>query len=88
MKILMFFLLIALNLLAFGISLMWVFTHRSYESFVVAITLCANLIGVLYTKPHWTARQPQTMVAQSGNVAGRDIAAGNITKRGAPPGAV
>ena len=82
MKRLLFRLLIALNLLALGISIMWGLSHQSYEPVVVAITLCANLIGVVHTKPHWNTRQPNTTVTQSGNVAGGDIAGGDITKDG------
>ena len=87
MKILLFWLLVLLNLLALGICVIWVISHNSYESVVVAITLSANLIGLLYAKPHWTARSPNTIVTQLGNVAGGDIAAGNITKDGEPPSA-
>lgn len=85
MKILLFWLLAVLNLLALGICVIWVISHKSYESVVVAITISANLIGLVYAKPHWTARSPHTIVTQSGNVAGGDIAAGSITKGGEPP---
>ena len=85
MKRLLFWLLIVLNLLALTISVMWIFTHQTYESVAVAVTLCANLVGVAYTKPHWNARRLHTTVTQSRNIAGGDIAAGNISKGGEPP---
>lgn len=80
MKVLLFWLLVFLNLGAFAISLMRFTADQSYQAAVVAVTLLANVVGVFYTKPHWKAPLAGTVVTQTKNVAGGDIAAGNITK--------
>ena len=87
MKSMLFWLLILLNFLALAICVMWIFTHQTYESVAVAVTLCANLVAVVYTKPHWNGRRPHRTVTQFRNIAGGDIAGGNITKNGEPPSA-
>ena len=80
MKALFFWLLVLVNLAALAVSLMFFSTHRTYEALTASLAFLANLIGVLYTKPHWKPQRAERIVTQNKNVAGRDIAAGNITK--------
>ena len=82
MKFLLFCLLLLLNLFAVLVSVLWLLEDRGYEPVVMIVTLCANIIGVLYTKPHWKSRKAQRTVIQTRNIAGGDIAAGNISKHG------
>ena len=85
---LLFWLLVLLNFGALIISLMWLVANPTYEPAAVTIALGANLAGVFYSKSHWERPPARKTIIQRNNIAGGDIAAGNITKSGEPPSGV
>ena len=85
MKTLFFYLLMTLNLIALSITVFWFIDQPTYEPAAVAFALTANLLGVLYTRPHWQASSPRTSVKQTSNRAGRDIAGRDIVRTGSRP---
>jgi hypothetical protein len=72
---------VVLNLLALVLAVLWFRSNPGYESAASAIALAASTLSLFYTKPFWT-RQSRGAVSQVGNVAGGDIAGGNINKKG------
>ena len=82
MKKLIFLCLLSLNLLALALAIVWFSVDQTYKPAIVALTSAANFFAVLYTKPHWTASRGDRIVFQKDNLAGGDIAGGDITKHG------
>lgn len=79
MKI-VFWATLLLNVFGLCTAILWIVSKPDFESVVSAVALAVSTLSLFHTKPYWN-RSPPNSVIQTGNVAGRDIAGGNITKR-------
>lgn len=79
MKQTIFWLSLALNVAALGISAIWIVDKGGYEAWIAAVALLTSTINLLASRQFWMGGA--SSVSQSGNVVGGDMAGGNISKR-------
>jgi len=79
MKKLVFWGNLTLNLIALMLAISWVRSESTYEAWVSLLAIAASTVTLFSSKPHWIPVKGS--VTQIGNVAGGDIAGGNISKK-------